>query len=73
MERTDHERLAVIEEVVLRLEERLFGNGQPSDIATIKERVRILEAWFWRTAGALALVAGALELFAHTFSRGLIR
>ena len=60
MDRTDHERLAVIEEVVLRLEERLFGDGQPGELALLKTRVRKLEAWFWRAAGAIGL---ALALF----------
>ncbi len=69
MDRTDHERLAVIEEVVLRLEERLLGNGQPGEITIIKERVRKLESWLWRAAGACGLLAAALELFDHPLAR----
>lgn len=63
------ERLAVIEAVVLRLEERLFGNGQPGEIALLKARVRRLESWFWRAAGALGVLMGLLELLDRTLSR----
>ena len=62
MERTVQERLAVIEEVVVRLEERLFGNGQPGEIASLKDRVRRIESWLWRAAGAIGLIAVLLEL-----------
>lgn len=69
MDATLNERLAVIEAVLLRLEERLFGNGQPGEIALLKARVTKLESWFWRAAGAgalLALLLEALGLAQHT-------
>ena len=60
---TIQERLAVIEQVVTRLEQRLFGNGQPGEVQIIRERVRRLEAWAWRAAGAVALALMLLEAF----------
>ncbi len=55
------ERLAVIEEVVCRLEERLFGNGQPGELEQMRRRVRFLEQWFWRAAGAIGLTMAVVE------------
>lgn len=63
--RTNRERLTVIEEVVLRLETRLFGNGQPGEIAAIKTRVGRLERWVWRGIGAIAGLALFAELAFH--------
>lgn len=65
MDRTDHERLAVIEEVVLRLEERLFGDGQPGEIATLKARVHRIEQWFWRISGGGAVLLALGEKLLH--------
>lgn len=62
MEHTIHERLAVIEEVVLRLEQRLLGNGQPGELALLQQRVRRIESWFWRLVGAASLLFALLEL-----------
>lgn len=62
MDRSDHERLVVIEEVVLRMEERLFGNSQPGEIESLKARVRRLESWFWRAAGAAGVAATVFEV-----------
>ncbi len=61
------ERLAVIEAVVRRLESRLFGNGQPGEIAAIKRRVVRLESWLWRATGAAALLLCILDLLARRF------
>jgi hypothetical protein len=55
------ERLAVIEEIVVRLEERLFGNGQPGEMEHLQTRVRRLESWFWRAAGAVGLAIVLIE------------
>ncbi len=55
------ERLAVIEEILVRLEDRLFGNGQPGELARLQSRVRRLETWFWRAAGAVGLAVMLLE------------
>jgi hypothetical protein len=51
----------VIEEIVLRMEQRLLGNGQPGEIDKLKHRVSRLESWFWRAAGAVALAILVLE------------
>ncbi len=61
MERTVQERLAVIEEVLLRMEQRLFGNGQPGELALLKERVRRIETWFWRLVGAGSVLMALLQ------------
>lgn len=50
-EKTDSERLAVIEEVVTRTDHRLFGNGQPGEISSIKGRIAKLENWRWWVVG----------------------
>jgi hypothetical protein len=63
VKRSIEERLAVIEEVVLRLEERLLGNGQPGELEILKTRVSRLEAWFWRGAGAAGVLVTLLEVF----------
>ena len=60
-EKSIQERLAVIEEIVLRLEERLFGNGQPGEMERLQSRVRRLESWFWRAAGAIGLAVVLIE------------
>ena len=61
-EKNIQERLAVIEQIVLRLEERLFGNGQPGEMAKLQERVRQLESWFWRAFGAIAFGVFLIEV-----------
>ncbi len=68
MDESIQARLAVIEEVVLRLEQRLFGDGQPGEIALLKERLRRLETWFWRAAGAAGVLIGLLEVFDRTLA-----
>jgi hypothetical protein len=60
-ERSIQERLSAIEAIVLRMEQRLLGNGQPGEIDKLKHRVRRLESWFWRAAGAVALAIFVLE------------
>lgn len=69
MDQLIEQRLAVIETVVLRLEERLFGNGQPGEIAQLKRRVRNLESWFRRAAGAGGVLLALLQLLDHSFAR----
>ncbi len=59
-----YERLAVIESVVLRLEARLFGNGQPGELQMLKDRVTRLEAWIWRAAGAICVAISLIQIFA---------
>jgi hypothetical protein len=60
-EKSDRERLAAIEAIVLRMEQRLLGNGQPGEIDKLKHRVTRLESWFWRAAGGVALAIFVLE------------
>ncbi len=62
MELPIYERLAVIESVVLRLESRLFGNGQPGELQSLKDRVHRIETWFWRLAGGLCVLAFLIEI-----------
>jgi hypothetical protein len=61
-DRTDRERLAAIEAIVLRMEQRLLGNGQPGIIDKLERRVTRLESWFWRAAGAIGLAVFILEI-----------
>jgi hypothetical protein len=60
-DKSDRERLATIEVIVSRMEQRLLGNGQPGEIDKLKHRVTSLESWFWRFAGAAALAIFILE------------
>ena len=62
MDQAIEERLAIIETIVLRLEERLFGNGQPGEIAKIKDRLSKVESWFWRLVGAAGTILVLLEM-----------
>jgi uncharacterized protein involved in exopolysaccharide biosynthesis len=63
-ERTDRERLAVIEETVLDLKERLFGNGQPGVIEKHEIRITRLENYRWLIGGAVGLFMAAATLYA---------
>ena len=60
-EKNDRERLATIEAIVSRMEQRLLGNGQPGEIDKLKQRVSRLESWFWRAAGCVTLAVLLLE------------
>lgn len=55
------ERLSGVETVVRNLDRRLYGNGQPGDIADLKRKLDQLLSWYWKAIGALA-VAGFLTL-----------
>jgi hypothetical protein len=50
-EPSDSDRLAVIERVVLDMEKRLFGNGQPGVIDQLNKRVLSLENFRWWVLG----------------------
>jgi len=54
-------RLELIELVLNRMEQRLFGNGQPGELSTLKARVTKLESWLWRGLGAIGLAVGVVE------------
>lgn len=47
-------RLAVIEEIVGRMEQRLFGNGQEGEISKIKGRLTSIEQWRSKLGGGAA-------------------
>jgi hypothetical protein len=73
---TISERLLVIEAIVVRLEERLFGNGQPGKLTEIEHRLRAIEdlqpreiprlkesidkMWRWIGAIEIILMGGVL-------------
>ena len=57
-ERTDSERIAVTEAIVLELKHNLLGNGNPGQVHllhervnTISKRVGSLENWKWWITG----------------------
>lgn len=50
------ERLAAIETSVDMLVHELLGNGQPGAIEKLNDRIHVLESWFWRAAGATAII-----------------
>ncbi len=69
-------RLAVIEtrldtliDALHSLDEKLFGNGQPGEIAGIKRRVYRLETWMWRAMGAIGLAVLIVEVVAWTLHK----
>lgn len=49
--------LASLAVVVKGLERRLYGNGQPGDIAEIKAKLDDLRAWYWKAIGGVAVIA----------------
>ncbi len=64
--RTDSERIAVIETTVVELKHNLLGNGQPGQIqvlhrrvSDISDRVSDLENWKWWVLGGAGVI-GAL-------------
>lgn len=69
---TNHEmgeKIAVIESVVVRLESKLFGNGQPGVIGKLENRVAELEITKAKATGAIWLVSlvSVLLSFAEAF------
>ena len=46
-------RLIVVEEILGRIELRLFGNGQPGELNSIKKRLTDLEQFKWKFVGAM--------------------
>jgi hypothetical protein len=62
-DQTDGERIASIETLVGDMHTRLFGNGQPGELEGIRGRLTKLESWFWRAAGAGAVVMFLLERY----------
>jgi hypothetical protein len=79
---TISERLLVIEAIVVRLEERLFGGGQPGKLSEIESRLRAIEDCqpreivqlrksvdkLWRWIGAIEIIlAGGVVVTAMLF------
>jgi hypothetical protein len=63
MERNERERLAAIEEIVIRVEDKL-----DTHIASITGRVSWLEkAWAWASGAASLLLAGSLAALGAYF------
>ncbi len=58
---TDKERLTEIETILGRMEQRLFGNGQPGELSGIKARVTELEKLRWQLIGGAAVVVALAE------------
>ena len=56
------ERLAVIETIVGRMEQRLFGNGQAGELSHIKGRITRLEQFKWKLLGACSLAVVLVQL-----------
>jgi hypothetical protein len=57
-ERSDSERIAIIETIVKNLEHRLLGNGKPGEVETLHSRLNAhgkriadLEHWRWWLLG----------------------
>lgn len=57
-DRSDSERLAVIEEILSRMEQRLFGNGQPGAIAAIDDKVAQLQRGADTLAASCPILSG---------------
>lgn len=55
------QRQVHIETLVGNMYARLYGNGQPGDIETMKARITKLESWFWRAVGGGAVLAFIVE------------
>lgn len=55
-------KLDALSEDLKSLDQKLFGNGQPGEIASIKKRVAKVETWMWRTTGAIGLAVLIIEV-----------
>jgi hypothetical protein len=60
-ERTINEKLAVIEETLNRMDEQLFGNGQPGVIEKMSSRISRLEKAFWIAVGGGFVIIWFIE------------
>lgn len=63
------ERLSAIEVTLGHMDRRLFGNGQPGELALLSARVAHLETQSWKVAGAMGL---ALFLLNFLTGSGLL-
>jgi len=62
---TDKERLRAIEEILGRMEQRLFGNGQPGELSVIKARITSLEQYRWQLGAVISAAIAAIEFWHH--------
>lgn len=49
-------KMSAVEQVLLRLEHRLFGNGNPGELAELKSRASNLEEFKNKVLGALTVI-----------------
>lgn len=63
------ERLARIEAIVSRMEQRLLGNGQPGEIDLLKQRTSELEEVAYKAKGAFWVISAVVTFIT---SGGLI-
>lgn len=54
-------RLLLVERILMRIEERLFGNGQPGELSLMKSRLTALEEFRWKSIGALGVIVVIYE------------
>jgi hypothetical protein len=59
----DSERLVRIETTITDMSKRLFGNGQPGELESLRNRIARIEAWFWRLSGGGAVALFLVERF----------
>ena len=62
---SDKERLVAIEQILGRMEQRLFGNGQPGELSTIKKRLTTLEQYKWQISAIFTALIGLVEFLVH--------
>lgn len=80
MEKTDSERIAVIETTVTDIKQRLFGNGQPGEldhlhtrVSSVGNRVAKLENWRWWVVGIAVGLGVALGGTARAIAEALLK
>lgn len=66
---SDSERLAVVEEAVLRIEHRLFGNGQPGELSEVERRITKLEKAYLIAIGIMLTVSTLVQMAILVWTR----
>lgn len=66
---SDSERLAVVEETVLRIERRLFGNGRSGELAELERRISTLERWHLKLIGGMVALGVVMQLLGLVWRR----
>jgi hypothetical protein len=63
------------EELILselrELKKRLYGNGQPGDIALIRTEISALQQFKWKSLGAAGVIGAAVTLVLEALARGI--